>query len=143
MKYDMIHKHAQEDLRIDRFNLADASLNTPNLLVRYLDIYRNEKGHLIDLSNQLNIMKKEKWLYFSGKADDSVYEDKPFDLKILRQDLDLYLNADADLINLQSKIALQKEKIFYLEKVIKGIEQREFSIKNAITMIKFEAGEHS
>jgi hypothetical protein len=141
MKFEDIHKRATEDLKIDRYNLAEESVRTPNILTRYLELYRNEKVYLTGLTNQLNVMKKEKWLYYTGKADDSVYEEKPFDIKVLRQDLDIYLNADDDLLNLQSKIAMQKEKVFYLEKVIKGIEQREFSIKNAITMIKFEAGE--
>jgi hypothetical protein len=62
-------------------------------------------------------------------------------VKVLRQDLDLYLDADEELSELYLNIQTQKEKIFYLEKIIRGIEQREFSIKNAIAMLRWEAGE--
>jgi hypothetical protein len=55
--------------------------------------------------------------------------------------MDIYLDGDSDLIDLDYQIQVQKEKIFYLEKILRGIEQREFSIKNAITMIKHDCGE--
>jgi hypothetical protein len=86
-------------------------------------------------------LKRDKWEYYSGKAPEEVYNEKPFDIKVLRQDIDMYLDADPDLSDLEYNIQSQKEKIFCLEKILRGIEQREFSIKNAIQMIKFEAGE--
>jgi hypothetical protein len=70
-----------------------------------------------------------------------VYNEKPFDIKVLRQDIDMYLDADQELSDLNYNIQSQKEKIFCLEKILRGIEQREFSIKNAIQMLKFDAGE--
>jgi hypothetical protein len=60
---------------------------------------------------------------------------------VLRQDLDMYIAADPEFSELTYNIQTQKEKIFYLEKILRGIEQREFSIKNAIQMIRFDAGE--
>jgi len=141
MKYEDIRDIVVVDLKIDRYKLAEESLRTPVILARYLDIYRGEKQTLHQLTGKMNILKKEKRLYYSGKADPAVYEEKPFDLRILKQELDLYIEYDEDVINLTYKISMQKEKCFYLEKVIKGIEQREFSVKNAITVIKFESGD--
>lgn len=141
MKFEEIHRMASEDLKIDRFNLVNEATRTPVILSKYLEIYRNEKAMLHTLTSKFSVLKKDKWEYYSGKASPEVYEQHPFDKKILRQDVDIYLESDEEIINLSNKINIQKEKCFYLEKILRGIEQREFSIKNAITMIKFDAGE--
>lgn len=143
MTYKEIQALAEEQLKIDRFNLAEEATRTPNILMRFLDIYREEKTVLIKMNAAYNILKLERWEYYAGKASDEVYEENPFDKKVLRQDYDLYLDADPQLSKMKTQIDLQKEKIFCLEKILRGIEQREFSIKNAITMIKHEAGEYS
>lgn len=143
MKFEELSLMVKEDLKIDRFSLANESTRTPNILAKYLEIYRNEKMILHTLNSKFAILQKEKWEYYSGKAQPEEYEQKPFDKKILRQDLSIYLESDEEILSLANKISLQKEKTFYLEKVLRGIEQREFSIKNCITMIKFDAGEIS
>ena len=130
-------------VKIDRFNLAEEATRTPNILMRFLDIYREEKSVLIKMNAAYNSLKLERWEYYAGKAPDEVYVENPFDKKVLRQDYDLYLDADPALSKMKIQIDLQKEKIFCLEKILRGIEQREFSIKNAITMIKHECGEYS
>jgi hypothetical protein len=143
MTYKEISDLAQEQLKIDRFNLAEEATRTPNILMRFLDIYREEKSVLIKMNAAYNSLKLERWEYYAGKSPDEVYAEKPFDKKVLRQDYDLYLDADPELSKMKVQIDLQKEKIFCLEKILRGIEQREFSIKNAITMIKHECGEYS
>jgi hypothetical protein len=141
MTYKEIQELAEQELKIDRFKLGEEATRTPNILMRFLDIYRTEKVVLHKMVKKYNELRKDKWEYYSGKASDEVYNEKPFDVKVLRQDLDLYLDADEELSELYLNIQTQKEKIFYLEKIIRGIEQREFSIKNAIAMLRWEAGE--
>jgi hypothetical protein len=141
MKFDDLVKMVNEDMKIDRFKLVEEATRTPNILSKYLEIYRNEKVLLHTLTSKFAILRKQKWEYYSGKASPEEYEEKPFDKKILRQDIDIYLESDEDILTISNKIAMQKEKCFYLEKILRGIEQREFSIKNAITMLKFDSGE--
>jgi F420-0:gamma-glutamyl ligase-like protein len=141
VKFEDIYKLVEVDLKIDRYNLVDEATRTPQILAKYLEIYRNEKITLHSLNSKFARMKKDKFEYYSGKASDEDYLERPLNIKILKQDLDTYIEADEDIITLTDKINIQKEKCFFLEKVLRGIEQREFSIKNAITMIKFDAGE--
>jgi hypothetical protein len=141
MKYKEIQDLAEQELKIDRFKLGEEATRTPNILMRFLDIYRSEKVLLHKMNKKFAELKKDKWEYYSGKAPEEVYNEKPFDIKVLRQDIDMYLDADPDLSDLEYNIQAQKEKIFCLEKILRGIEQREFSIKNAIQMLKFDAGE--
>ncbi len=39
-----------------------------------------------------------KWEYYAGKADPKTYSEKPFDMKVLKTDLDMYINADEEII---------------------------------------------
>lgn len=141
MTYKEIHDLAQVELKIDKFALGDEATRTPNILMKFLDIYRTEKIILHKMNRKCDELKKDKWEYYAGKSSDEVYLEKPFDIKVLRQDLDMYIAADPEFSELMYNIQTQKEKIFCLEKMLRGIEQREFSIKNAITMIRFDAGE--
>jgi hypothetical protein len=64
----------------------------------------------------------------------------PNPLKILKSDLALYIDSDKDIINHNLKVAYQKEKIDFLESVIRTINNRGFHIKNAIDWEKFKVG---
>tara|TARA_Y100001973_G_scaffold74106_1_gene108126 strand:+ start:2228 stop:2518 length:291 start_codon:yes stop_codon:yes gene_type:complete len=86
---------------------------------------------------------KAKWEYYSGKMSEEELQSRewePFDLKILKQDLDKYLDGDADLILEKQKITYQEEKVSYLESVLKSINNRNWEIKNAIEWRKFLNG---
>jgi hypothetical protein len=50
------------------------------------------------------------------------------------------LESDKDIIQSSVKIVNQKEKLAFLEEVIKNINQRNFQIKNAIDWKKFTNG---
>ena len=62
------------------------------------------------------------------------------DFKILKADIPTYLESDKDLIELQHKISYNKTIVTYLEQVLRSINNRTFTIKNAIEWKKFEAG---
>ena len=66
------------------------------------------------------------------------WEQQP--LKILKTDLPQYIGSDGDIIKMNQKIAYQKEKIEFLESVIRTINNRGFQIKNAIDWEKFKVG---
>jgi hypothetical protein len=65
----------------------------------------------------------------------------PFPLKILRNDLDLYLDSDVDLSKLQQRVVYQKEKIALLEEIVKELNNRHWKIRCAIDWRKFVNGQ--
>ena len=83
---------------------------------------------------------REKWEYYGGKSDAKVYAAKPFDIKVLKNDLQMYINADDEIIELQAKITYYEVIIKYIEGVIKSIDNRGWDIRNAQDWKKFEAG---
>ena len=66
--------------------------------------------------------------------------EKPFDIKVLRQDVDKYIKSDSELIKLSQKIMYLRTVINYIEGIIRNINNRTFNIKNAIEWKKFTQG---
>ena len=85
-------------------------------------------------------MYREKWEYYGGKADAKVYVAKPFDFKVLKSDLAMYISSDEEIIELSDKQAYLEYTIKFCEGVIKSIDNRGWDTKNAITWKQFEAG---
>ena len=85
-------------------------------------------------------MYRAKWEYYGGKSDAKVYVAKPFDLKVLKTDLQMYINSDAEILELQGKISYYESIIRYIDGVIKSIDNRGWDIRNATEWKKFEAG---
>jgi hypothetical protein len=85
-------------------------------------------------------LNREKWEYYTGKSDPSVYKDKPFDIKVLRADVHIYINSDDELQKIQAKVVYQEAIVYYLEQILKIITNRSFTIRNAIEWRRFTSG---
>lgn len=140
MNLEEIEKLWEEDSHIDPDNLHLESIKIPNLHSKYFKIYNNLTLLRKKEENNFLELQKEKWLYYSGKADPEVYKQKPFDHRVLKSDLDKYLDADEELIRSNTKIEYYNIMIKFLESIIKSIENRSFAIKNSIDFMKFIGG---
>jgi hypothetical protein len=132
-----------DDVMIDNTNLDHESSIIPQQHNKYLSILSDEKLILAKYEADLNILRKNKWLYYSGKLSEKELSDfnwEPFELNILRQDIDRFLESDKDIIDLALKVALQKEKVNYIESVVKLISNKIWSIRASIDWIKFTQG---
>ena len=137
--FDMV----REDLEIDKTELDTESLRTPQLHNKYLVLYTQEKLKLEQFLSEKKINRKNKWLYYTGKMSEEqlrFYGWEPFDLSILKTDVDRFIEADDDIIKLGGKITLQEEIVNYLEGVIKTISNRQWNIRAALDWIKFTQG---
>lgn len=140
MTLDELQQMAEKDLKMDDLELADESLKSASLHQKYLSIYNNFRHlHLMSEGNY-NVLKRQKWEYYSGKSDPEVYRDKPFDHKILKQDIPLYLDSDEELIKAKQKVEYYKMCQDSCERILKQIQSRGWDIKNAIEWRKFVDG---
>ena len=134
---------AFDDVQIDNTSLDRESSIIPQQHNKYLSILSDEKLVLARYEADLNILRKNKWLYYSGKLSEEELSEhgwEPFQLNILRNDVDRFLESDQDLIDLALKVALQKEKVNYVESVVKIISNKIWSIRASIDWIKFTQG---
>ena len=140
MTFDELQALADKDLKINDTELDLESLKTPQLHNKYMK-FHNQYVNLLKKSEQdLARLTRDKWEYYTGKADPSVYQERPFNLKILKQDVDKYLKADDELIKLEQKVTYIQSVVDYLDRTVKIISNRGFQIKNAIDWRKFTSG---
>ena len=140
MNLEELQNLAEKKLKINDTELDLESLKTPQLHNEFLKHLTNYKLMLSRAETEYNILKKEKWEYYTGKADASIYAEKPFDLKILRTDIDKYLDADIDLQKAKQKVDYLETTVDFLDRTIRQISNRGFTIKNAIDWRKFTSG---
>ena len=140
MKIEDIKDMIEQDKSIDYTQLDTASLKIPEQAVKYQQLSHDEAVILRYLEREYNIMKLNRWMYYMGKADDEVYEKEPFDHKVLKSDVNLFLEADSKLCNLQDRISLQTEKLKLVVEAGKIMQNKSFNIKNALDHQKFMGG---
>jgi len=140
MDLEQLQQLADTKLKINDTELDLESLKTPQLHNEFLKHLTKFKLMLSRSESEYNILKRNKWEYYTGKADASVYALKPFDLKILRTDIDKYLEADDELQKAKQKIDYLSTTVDFLDRTVRQISNRTFTIKNAIDWKKFTSG---
>jgi len=140
MDLEKLQEQADKDLKINDTELDLESLKTPQLHNQYMKHLTKYKLMLSRAETEYSVLKREKWEYYTGKADASVYAQKPFDLKILRTDIDKYLDSDEDLQKQKQKVDYLSTTVDFLDRTIRQIGNRGFTIKNAIDWRKFTSG---
>ena len=134
MDLEQLQKEAQKDLKIDKEQLDIESLKTPELYGKYLQIYTRWNLLSKQVESDYKKLLRDKWEYYSGKSE------VPFELKVLKQDIPMYLEGDEDLIKAKHKVDYHNAMCDCAENVMKTLNNRGFQIKNAIDWKRFLEG---
>ena len=143
MKFDDIMSTWEQDSRMDDTELGAESLKIPLLHHKYYKLYIQEALQLKAFEQDYKSLYRLKYEYYMGVLDQETLAEKGWDpnpLRILKQDLSIYIDSDEDLQRIQAKIDIQKQKASFLESAIKAITNRGFLIKNAIDWERFKVG---
>ena len=140
MTLDELKLQVQKDLKVDDEHLDTESLKNQEIKATYLDHKTRYELLLYRAKGDYKRLYREKWEYYGGKADAKIYASKPFDLKVLKTDLSVYITSDEEVIDAENKIGYLETVVDYIKGVIKSVDNRGWDIKNAIEWKKFEAG---
>ena len=140
MNLDELKLQVQNDLKVDDEHLDTESLKNQEIKAKYLDIKSKYELLLVKAKGEYKRIYRDKWEYYGGKADAKVYVSKPFDIKVLKTDLSVYITSDEEVIDAENKIGYLETVVDYIKGVIKSVDNRGWDIKNAIEWKKFEAG---
>ena len=140
MNLDELKLQVQRDLKVDDEHLDTESLKNQEIKATYLDHKSRYELLLYRAKGDYKRLYREKWEYYGGKADAKIYATKPFDLKVLKTDLAVYITSDEEIINAENKVGYLETIVDYIKGVIKSVDNRGWDIKNAIEWKKFEAG---
>ena len=143
MKFEEIQIAWTRDCKMDETELSHESIKIPQLHNKYLIFYSNEKLKFKEIKYLFAGLIRRKRDYYSGRmtAEELEAADwEPFQLKLLKADVQEYIDADDNIIESKKLLALQEEKVNYLESIVKSLTTRGYLIKNAIDWKKFTEG---
>ena len=143
MKFEEIQIAWTRDCEMDETELSHESIKIPQLHNKYLIFYSNEKLKFKEIKYLFAGLIKRKRDYYSGRMTVEELEAadwEPFQLKLLKADVQEYIDADDNVIESKKLLALQEEKVNYLESIVKSLTTRGYLIKNAIDWKRFTEG---
>ena len=146
MTLDDLKAEWKSDCEIDDIELDKSSLEIPRLHAKYSEYLTDAVVAQKNIQFQYNTLLKDKWLWFNGKMDENRikelgWSDDPFDgLKIMKNDMQVFFNADTDLQKLSAQLELANISINFLKECMQNITWKHQTIKNTIDWRKFMAG---
>lgn len=134
----------KHDSKVDDSQLSEEVIKTANLHSKYLNILIDHKLKSRNYDIKYNKEKLFKWEYYTGKLNsDPILETKklePIRHKIMKSDIQQYLDADQELINISLKKMIEDEIVAYCEEVIKALKNRSYDIQSAVKWNIFQGG---
>ena len=140
MKIDDIKTQLEKDKKIDHTQLDTESLRIPEQAIKYQQMAHDEALRLRFLEKEYNVARYNRGMYYMGKADPDVYDKEPFDHKVLKSDVNIFLDSDLILNEIQDRITAQTEKLKLVYEAGKVMQNKSFNIKNALEHQKFMGG---
>jgi chemotaxis regulatin CheY-phosphate phosphatase CheZ len=144
MTIDEINELWNKDCNIDEVDLKHATLDTPKLHAKYLGFLSEAKIRRLKLQKkrkQLQVTLKE---YYSGELNNpqdlKELNREPFKLQVLNSQIQHYIEADTEMVEITLAKGYQDELISTLEDIMRMIHSRNFIISNIINYMKFMEG---
>lgn len=134
MNFDDIKLMWEKDSKIDDTELDTESLKIPQLHSKYLNLYSDYILIKEKTESEQKIIIRQLWEYYSGKGDE------PFDIKLLKQDVPMYIEADEKYQRITNKLRYYTVITNFLKEVLSNINNRSYAIKNTIEWRKFLNG---
>lgn len=143
MTLDEILSEWEQDAKIDPLDLFNESLNRIKLHAKYLRIQTDEKKAFWVLERKYKVLRADKKEFLINPTKEVMEEKKwvlPARGRLLKNEVEEFLNTDSELLDLELKLTAQQEKIDVLKSILGELRGRGFDIKNAIEDRKFRDG---
>jgi len=144
MKLSDLQEMWAEDCKIDEANLGRESARTPLLHAKYINYLSSTRLNLRKAESDYLNCRRKKYRYYRGEMSKSELEEEGWNqwqgTKPLKNEIDEFLQGDADLLSLQDKVEYFKTVLYQLEAIIRSLNSRTWDIKNTIEFMKFTNG---
>jgi len=141
MNLEKIQEMWEADSRIDMDNLHDESVKIPQLHQKYYTLYTTIKLLRAKSSDTLNVLRLERYNYYSGKASAEAYVEEPFPYKVRdKESMTMHMSADEKLTKVRLKLEYYDVMLAFLEDILRMVHNRGYQIKNSVDFLKFQSG---
>lgn len=143
VKLDTLMEEWSKDCKLDSTEPGLELIRISTLHGKYLNILSHHRMLSRKYESEYNKMKLIKFQYYSGDLNNpedlEQYGWEPMQ-RIVKQNIQTYLDADSDLNNLLLKKIVHQEIVEFTTSVIKELNNRVFSLRSFIDWEKFTAG---
>ena len=115
-------------------DLMDEARRIPLLHCKWLDKYQKVVLMKKEALYDFQMLYKEKYSFYMGREEECP------DVKIMKNEVPIYLNADKQLNQAQGKLDLYDTYEKTLKEILNNINNRSFQIKNAIDWLRYSRG---
>ena len=115
-------------------DLMDEARRIPLLHCKWLDKYQKVVLMKKEALYDFQMLYKEKYSFYMGREEECP------DIKIMKNEVPIYLNADKQLNQAQGKLDLYDTYEKTLKEILNNINNRSFQIKNAIDWLRYSRG---
>ena len=140
MNLDEIQDMWSRDCVIDDVMLDTSSMKIPQLHAKYITLHNEYSLLLKKAKQELNRISHLRTLYYSGRGTPDMYEDSPFDFKLIRSEVPSWVAVDEGVNKVEMKVALYETTLSSLSDILKQIHQMSYNIKNMIEWRRFVGG---
>ena len=106
-------------------------------------MFSTERLKLKQMEGKAKVLHLDLWTYYQGSIDQDTLRDygwEPNNNIILKVDIPMHIEANRTAIDSNLGLSYQKEKVDFLEAIIKSLNARGFNINAAISWEKFKVG---
>ena len=133
------------DATYDETEPQRAMSNIPKLHAKYLRIMTHHNLTVKKLLAEYNSRRKIKWEYYNGDLNNpedlEKYGLEPMMKKVLRADLQHYLDSDTELNTILLKKVMHEEIVEFCKQVLKELNNRTWQLKSYMDWEKFVGGQ--
>jgi hypothetical protein len=107
----------KKDSKIDEVLLDEAALRIPQLHHKYLTLHSEYTLLVKKKQQELRTLEHKKWLYYSGKASPEEYEEKPFEYKVMKSDVQHWIGVDEQIQKVEMQIDYYNTTVSVLSEI--------------------------
>lgn len=134
---------ADTELLNDPTEISRSLLSIPKLHHKYYRYFLNEKLVHMKYVAEYNILKVEKHEFFiqgPSKETEALGWKYPASGKVLKSDINIYMEGDRQIIDATLKAGMQNAKVDYIKSILENLKYRGHDLKAALDDIKFKNG---
>jgi len=139
---DAILKEYEKDSKVNPSTLESQMMDEPSLHAKYIRYLLTEKHKLVQINRELKKLKLQRHEFYAhgpSKDDAKRGVKKPPGI-ILAQDKPLYLEADEELLEMQSNFDKTKNNVEALTFILNKVAFRSNTLKNILEIRRWEGG---
>lgn len=134
---------AKEDIKLNLLDIENELLRNSHLIGKWLTYQQNQKAKFLLIETDYKRFLSKKKRYLMGRLDDEERESNGWPVegnKILKADLDMWLDADDEILKKKKHYLVQKQIVEFIDSTLSQVVDKKWSIKAYLDYKKWIEG---